>query len=66
MTKKIDYYHCWNIMNLSLFFIGWIIIYDSFKYSNLIQADIGIFLTIIISVSIFYQNKLERSLIWSD
>lgn len=57
MTKKLYYYHFWNSMNLSLFIIGWIMLYDSFKNSNLIQAYIGIFLTIIISVSIFYQNK---------
>lgn len=62
VKQKVDYYHFWNTINLSLFSIGWIVLYDSFKNSNLVQAYIAVFLIMIILASIYYQNKLERNL----
>jgi len=62
-SQKVNYYHVWNCVNLSLFFFGWYFILDSMNTSNLLQAWIGVFVVIIISISIYYQNKLERDLI---
>ena len=61
--QQIDYYHLWNTMNLNVFIVGWILIWDSFKNSNILMFLIGTFAVIIISISIFYQNKLERDLL---
>jgi len=61
--QKIDYYHIWNIINLGIFIMGFVFVWNSFKTSNILQFLSGFFAVIIISISIFYQNKLERDLI---
>ena len=60
---KVDYYHPWNIINLSCFTIGWILIMYAFLESQgYLEITIGILLCILTSISIYYQNKLERNL----
>jgi len=60
---KVDYYHQWNIINLSCFTIGWILIMYAFLESQgYLEITIGILLCILTSISIYYQNKLERNL----
>jgi len=60
---KIDYYHLWNVVNLSILIIGWSFIMQSFfiKFNEL-NSYLGFFMVIIISISIYYQNKFERGL----
>jgi len=60
---KVDYYHECNIMNLSCFIIGWILIFHAFFESQgYLEITIGVLLCILTSISIYYQNKLERNL----
>ena len=55
-----EYCHGWNIFNLSLFIVGWILMYHSFFISNIIQTGFATFLLMITSISIYFQNKFEK------
>jgi len=61
--QNIEYYHLWNIINLNAFIAGWFFILDSFKDPNTFNFLVGFFMVILFSISIFYQNKLERDLL---
>jgi hypothetical protein len=60
MIKREINTHPWYIFNLSLFILGWIRIYDSFKIKSSVNFYVGMLLVILIGISIFYEHKVRN------